>query len=376
MEFCHPRPADVSEHERLFECEVRFGADACRVLIPRASWDTPRAGSDPDLFCVLDAHARMLLDQLPPAADLVGRVREAIELELRGGDPSLESVAGRLTLSPRTLQRRLRDHGVGFNDVLDEMASAGPGPTWPGRRGLHGDRLPARLRRAELVQPRLQALERSDAQRVPPPDRQAVAESGVPAGLSPRAKPLSPRDKCAGRSASYPPLMAVGPTEVHDETVPRALGLGGARRPPAPGKPPAPQLHVGNLHSSCFFDLHPELTQQEFEEFADEIGSILRFRQLGETTTLGKGKWDVSLQYTSSSIDDTKGAWNNTMSHPDADHYLGSSISFPRIVARFGVSERVDLGVWGSLNPRSNYGMVGVDTRIALLRQDPRDRCR
>lgn len=121
VEFCHPRPADVSEHERLFECEVRFGADACRVLIPRASWDTPRAGSDPDLFCVLDAHARMLLDQLPPAADLVGRVREAIELELRGGDPSLESVAGRLTLSPRTLQRRLRDHGVGFNDVLDEM---------------------------------------------------------------------------------------------------------------------------------------------------------------------------------------------------------------------------------------------------------------
>jgi len=119
VEFSHPRPADISEHERIFECPARFGAETCRMVIARDVWDTPRTGGDPDLFSVLDAHARMLLDQRHTPADIVGRVREAIEAELRGGDPRLESIARRLALSPRTLQRRLRDHGVLFNDVLD-----------------------------------------------------------------------------------------------------------------------------------------------------------------------------------------------------------------------------------------------------------------
>jgi AraC-like DNA-binding protein len=121
VEFSHPRPPDISEHERIFECPVRFGAETCQLVIARDVWDTPRTGGDPNLFSVLDTHARMLLDRLPSPADIVGQVREAIEAELRGGDPKLESIARRLAMSPRTLQRRLRDHGVLFNDVLDAM---------------------------------------------------------------------------------------------------------------------------------------------------------------------------------------------------------------------------------------------------------------
>ncbi len=119
--FGHPRPADVREHERIFECPLVFDGDACRMVVARAVWDTPRTGGDPALFSVLDRHARMLLDQLPPASETVDRVRRAIEAELTGGQPRLESVARRLAMSPRTLQRRLSDEGVVFNDLLDEM---------------------------------------------------------------------------------------------------------------------------------------------------------------------------------------------------------------------------------------------------------------
>src|SRR3972149_3644232 len=99
---------------------------------------------------------------------------------------------------------------------------------------------------------------------------------------------------------------------------------------------PAPQLHVNDAYRSCFFDLHPELTKDEFGEFAAELGSVLRFRQLGDTTPLGRGHVDISVQFASPPIDDAKGAWNNTMSHPAADHYLGRSISFQSDVARSG----------------------------------------
>lgn len=134
---------------------------------------------------------------------------------------------------------------------------------------------------------------------------------------------------------------------------------------------PVPHLHVNGAHESCFFDLHPELTKDEFEEFSAELGSVLRFRQFGAATPLGKGNVDISVQYANTPIDDSKGAWNNTMSHPTADHYLGDAIQFPRIVGRFGVSDRVDVGAWGGLDPHANYGLIGVDTTIALVRQGP-----
>ena len=107
-------------------------------------------------------------------------------------------------------------------------------------------------------------------------------------------------------------------------------------------------------------DLRPPLTQKEFTTFTAELGSILRFRQLGDTTTVGKGQVDISVQFA-----------NNTTSHPTADLHLGRSISSPRIVARFGVNDRVDVGAWGGFEPNANYGLAGVDTKIVLLREGP-----
>jgi len=121
VEFCHPRPADICEHERIFECPVRFDAATCQAVIGRDVWDTPRTGIDLALFSLLDTHARMLLDQLPVPADLLSDVRDAIAAELRGGNPQLAQIAKRLAMSERTLQRRLRDRGVLFNDMLDAL---------------------------------------------------------------------------------------------------------------------------------------------------------------------------------------------------------------------------------------------------------------
>ena len=121
VDFRHARPPDISEHERIFGCPIRFGAEACRLVIERAVCDMPSGGSNPSMHTVLETHARMLLDRRPSPAGLAGRVRKAIEEELRGGDPKLESIARQLAMSPRTLQRRLRDEGVAFNDLLDAM---------------------------------------------------------------------------------------------------------------------------------------------------------------------------------------------------------------------------------------------------------------
>ena len=104
------------------------------------------------------------------------------------------------------------------------------------------------------------------------------------------------------------------------------------------------------------FDLRPGLTKAEFKELTSELGSVLRFRQLGDAMPLGKGNGDVSVQVGDMPTDNRK---------------LGRSIVFPRVIARFGASDRVDIGAFGGFEPDANYGMAGFDTKIALLVQGP-----
>ena len=135
------------------------------------------------------------------------------------------------------------------------------------------------------------------------------------------------------------------------------------------GDDPRVVLHVGEDYESCYFDLHPELTEAEFREFSAEAGQVVRARQLSSADTLGAGAVDVSLAYAYFFLDDTKGSWNNTMSHPTADHYLGQQLGMPQLSVRVGVSRNVDVEAYGSVNWMSNYGLVGVASKIRLLDQ-------
>jgi AraC-like DNA-binding protein len=122
--FVHRAPPDVTEHERVFGCPVRFEAEHNRLSIDRLAWGTPTTGAQPGVLQVLTEHADLLLQKLPRAPDLVERTRRAIGERLRGGDSSLESVARELAISARSLQRHLRDLGYSYNALADDVRAA------------------------------------------------------------------------------------------------------------------------------------------------------------------------------------------------------------------------------------------------------------
>lgn len=119
--FQHPAPSDIREHERIFRCPVRFGAAANEFVFDSAYLTLPIVKADPSLCALLDRHAEGLLAKYPREDSLVERVRTILKDELNGGDASLESVARQLSLSERTLQRKLRALGTSHNELLDQM---------------------------------------------------------------------------------------------------------------------------------------------------------------------------------------------------------------------------------------------------------------
>lgn len=114
-------PADYGPYEALFRCPVDFQAPCAEIVFERELLALPTVQSDPALLQILDRHGRDLLAQLPDEASYANRLRALLSQRLRGVAPTLERTAQELGISPRTLQRRLREEGTSHQYVLDEI---------------------------------------------------------------------------------------------------------------------------------------------------------------------------------------------------------------------------------------------------------------
>jgi len=120
--FTHPKPDDCSEHRRIFGADVMFGApiNCARFDVALLSWPVPHA--DVGLYPVLQQHAEQLLKEKlrTQAGDgIVALMRAAIAKNLAQDRARLPLIAHDLSLTPRTLQRKLNEAGTSFQQVLD-----------------------------------------------------------------------------------------------------------------------------------------------------------------------------------------------------------------------------------------------------------------
>ncbi len=120
VELAYPAPGYADDYQRLFECELRFGAASNRIVID-ASWlQAPMPAHNP-------ATARQVLElcrqQLPaarPSSEIVAAVERLVRLQLADG-PRLLDIAAELHLNERTLRRHLRDAGTSYKTIHDRL---------------------------------------------------------------------------------------------------------------------------------------------------------------------------------------------------------------------------------------------------------------
>jgi len=123
VHFKHASPEDLREHQRLFGAEVYFDAAVNCARFPTAllSWPVPNA--DVSMYPVLQRHAEQLLKQKQQAQQdggIVAQVRAAISNNMAQDQARLPLIAQELLLSQRTLQRKLSEAGISFQQILDQ----------------------------------------------------------------------------------------------------------------------------------------------------------------------------------------------------------------------------------------------------------------
>jgi AraC-like DNA-binding protein len=121
VRFPFSSPPDVQPHREFFGCTVQYYVPMGELVISREAWNTPVPNSDQQLLKIMDEHAQMLMAQRPMPDDFVAQVRKEIVRELHGGEAQRDTIAEKLHMSPRTLQRRLEDNGLAFADLLDDV---------------------------------------------------------------------------------------------------------------------------------------------------------------------------------------------------------------------------------------------------------------
>lgn len=117
IEFTHPEPDNYEVHQRIFDCEVCFSCAENRIRFDDSLLDLPSLHAEPEL---LKLHEQLAIEHVAKLErqDIVSRVYKVFGVILETGQVTLDEVAERLDMKPRTLRTRLTEAGTTFNQLL------------------------------------------------------------------------------------------------------------------------------------------------------------------------------------------------------------------------------------------------------------------
>ncbi|AKD02201.1 AraC family transcriptional regulator [Pontibacter korlensis] len=120
--FAYPRPASIKEHERVFSgAELIFDAKSSGLVFDASYLELPIVTANPELNQLFEKYAEEYLQRLREPKTVRERVQREIAQLLKGEEPSINLVSRSLAMSVRSLQSRLKEEGVTYQALLDEV---------------------------------------------------------------------------------------------------------------------------------------------------------------------------------------------------------------------------------------------------------------
>lgn len=120
MQFSFPEAPQHVLLRMLVKDRVQFGAAVTRIEFPLALLARPLPRSDVQLAALAAARCAEELVRAEARADFLTRLRRLAQQHLAEANAQ-EQVAANLSMTPRTLHRRLQQEGLSFKQLLDDM---------------------------------------------------------------------------------------------------------------------------------------------------------------------------------------------------------------------------------------------------------------
>ena len=121
VRFPYPEPSHSADLRAFVRCPIQFEALHTAIVLKLDDLDLRVVGSDVTLVGYLDKLAEDAVKGLRDQGSIVGRLRQVLWSSLSDGAPTLAAASTAMALSPRTLQRRLREEGTTFAEALSDL---------------------------------------------------------------------------------------------------------------------------------------------------------------------------------------------------------------------------------------------------------------
>jgi AraC-like DNA-binding protein len=122
VHFAYSSDRDRSEYRRVFRTDkIFFESDFTGIVFPASYLPTPVLNANVSLFHLFEKHARDYLGRITGTDTLGFRVRQAIIEGLKGEEPKLSTIARELAMSERSIQMKLKEEGLTYQQLLDEV---------------------------------------------------------------------------------------------------------------------------------------------------------------------------------------------------------------------------------------------------------------
>jgi len=106
--------------ESHFGCRMRFKAGHNAILFRNSDLDRPFVTYNEDLLAAIGAQLETELQARNTSLDVGEQVKRSLKRSLAGKRPTLQDIAREIGMSARTLQRRLTDAGITFQQVVED----------------------------------------------------------------------------------------------------------------------------------------------------------------------------------------------------------------------------------------------------------------
>jgi len=106
--------------EKHFGCRVRFNADRNALVFRSSDLNRPFVTQNEELLAIIGNHLDSELKAENAGVNAGQQVKDTLKRSLAGKRPTLQDVAQELGMSARTLQRRLTDANLTFQQLLEE----------------------------------------------------------------------------------------------------------------------------------------------------------------------------------------------------------------------------------------------------------------
>lgn len=121
VRFSHPQPSYVEEYQRTFKTPIFFNSERNELIFRKEILDVPLSGSLPDYHGRIEQLAEEQLNRLAMGSRITRQVLSYLKANIGIAAIGVEDAASHLNMTARTLQRKLKQEGVSFAELRDQL---------------------------------------------------------------------------------------------------------------------------------------------------------------------------------------------------------------------------------------------------------------